>query len=874
MNLRRVSLILPSPGLDDFPSHLVGKQAAELLSAWTTLWHPALMAATGRLPGWHPADEPPDPSEFDGELVLVPSASRERLATDWCDRLRATSPRNPPPVEAVASRDQTLAATLDAAGLGSAQVSPDYAADFFALGHAHLQVELLTRAMRYTSVLDTEQFTNAAVAAARAAVDSDHDLAQTELARAFDLLSDARNHVYAVDFYVIDVTLLAASTLGQSLHSKLSANSPMNLLLTGELLDRMALEHPESLLALRQAIGAGNACPIGGMFHGEQSVFASPESLLAELESGQNAAQRHLNCDFAVYAQFHSALSPRLPELLHGMGFAGALHAAFDGGRLPKADQCKTWWGPGNDAAIQALATTPLDVARPETWLRLAERIGDSIAHDHVATILLAGWPGSDCDYYDDLRRAARHSTVMGKLITLDEYFRISREPDEWTSFFPREYRAATVAVSVPNPISSPAADYRREVVRVHDQLAQGIAAAAGLTISDAAYSASGHSIAINPWNFPRPLFIGGDLLADDTSPTSPRATDESPLVISNVPGCGFATLASAAAAPSTPMASNRTLRNEQLELTVSETTGGIQSLRTHRDRRTRISQRLVVHDRSDAEPTQMVAEHIDVTRNDSVMGEITSVGRLQNSAGLLLARFRQTVRLARDTAAAIVDVQLDPQRLPSGDTWNSYVASRLAWGDDAIAFRRGMQWVGREIDRPHIESPEWVEIDDGIGTITCFGLGLPYHRQAGPTWLDTLLLADGESSRRFQFALGIDGSHPTQTAVALVSAGRGCYANLPAPLNSETGWFLHLSARNLLLTHAESLAAPQHGIRIRVLETAGRDTLAALAAFRPIRAARTTDFRGQPTGVLSVSEGRAEFDIGPHRWIQLEAEW
>ena len=83
---------------------------------------------------------------------------------------------------------------------------------------------------------------------------------------------------------------------------------------------------------------------------------------------------------------------------------------------------------PSPATSIEALSTTPLDAARPETWLKLAERIGDSIAHDHVATILLAGWPGAECEYFDDLRRVARFGPVLGKLVTLDEYFRVTRE--------------------------------------------------------------------------------------------------------------------------------------------------------------------------------------------------------------------------------------------------------------------------------------------------------------------------------------------------------------------------------------------------------------------------------------------------------------
>ncbi len=217
MTIRRASVILPCRSLDDFPTHLTGPAAAELLAAVTALWHPSLIHATQALPGLRPAEEPPDPVELEGELVVIPPASRQRLSPDWSDRLQATVPRNPPPVEAVESRQVTIAALIGAASIDPANVEAASVADFLALGHAYLQVELLTRAMRYTSVLDTEQFTSAVVAAAGAAATGNRELEREELGRAFDLLADARNHVYSVDFYVIDVTLLAGSTLGEGL---------------------------------------------------------------------------------------------------------------------------------------------------------------------------------------------------------------------------------------------------------------------------------------------------------------------------------------------------------------------------------------------------------------------------------------------------------------------------------------------------------------------------------------------------------------------------------------------------------------------------------------------------------------------------------
>jgi alpha-mannosidase len=582
----------------------------------------------------------------------------------------------------------------------------------------------------------------------------------------------------------------------------------------------------------------------------------------------QESVHQQFQCAYEVFGQFNAAFSPILPEALAGIGLHGALHVAFDGTRLPKPDQCKTWWGP-KGAAIQALAARPLDVAQPETWLRLAERIGDTIARDHVATILLAGWPGTACEYYDDLRRAARFGPVLGKLVTLEEYFRISREPDEWTTFHARDYPFGSVDLG-----RDPIETYRVEVQHTASLIGTHLSAIAGLNgniRSPSAESSADRSVIINPWNFTFPQFVGFDpLCLNDSAEAQPG------VLLADVPGCGYATFATAAPPPSAALANGLVLRNEQLELTVSETTGGIQSLRTHRDRSTRVSQRLVLHDArlGEVREMKMIAEQIRITRNDAIVGQITSDGRLLDSSGQTIARFIQTMRVVRGLGVAIVDVQLDPARLPDGDAWCSYFASRIAWSDDALALRRGVQWTAREIARERIESPEWVEINDGIGTVTCFALGLPYHRQAGPTWLDTLLVVAGEKRRRFQFALGIDVQYPTQTALGLVTASRPLTFELPSPLKFPSGWFLHIGAKNVLITHVEPLTAPRTGIRLRLLETMGRETRTTLAAFRPFHDAQTTDFRGQPTGVLSITGGRAEFEIGADRWIQIEAEW
>jgi hypothetical protein len=135
-------------------------------------------------------------------------------------------------------------------------------------------------------------------------------------------------------------------------------------------------------------------------------------------------------------------------------------------------------------------------------------------------------------------------------------------------------------------------------------------------------------------------------------------------------------------------------------------------------------------------------------------------------------------------------------------------------------------------------------------------------------------LVTAGDSRSQFQFAIALDCLYPTQTAIALATAGRPSFAKLPGPLPTSRGWFLHISAKNLLLTHCEPLLGERAGIRCRLLETEGRDAAATISAFRPFRAARITDFRENTKSVLSVNEGKVSLDVGPHRWVQFEAEW
>jgi hypothetical protein len=110
--------------------------------------------------------------------------------------------------------------------------------------------------------------------------------------------------------------------------------------------------------------------------------------------------------------------------------------------------------------------------------------------------------------------------------------------------------------------------------------------------------------------------------------------------------------------------------------------------------------------------------------------------------------------------------------------------------------------------------------------------------------------------------------------SLAIATCGDIPAMRWPVQPSTPTGWLLHVSAKNVLVTHVAPVAGERSGVCVRILETEGRGTQAKLAAFRPFVTARSTDFLGMSTGVLSVDEGLVQFDIGPHQWLQIEAEW
>ena len=329
-------------------------------------------------------------------------------------------------------------------------------ADFLALGYCRLQVELLGRQRHYASGLDEPALERELVAAARAAVDGDLETARSGLTRCFQLFAAGRQYFYPVDSYLVDLTLVAETTLGAGLADELNQEPPVNLLIAAPLLEQIAERHPATWQALTAALARGTASLVGGEQHEGLLPLMPLECVLANLIEGLCTFERVVDRRPQVFGRRRYGLAPALPQILDKLGFQGALHVTLDDGRFPLRVQSKVRWQGDDTSTIDAIARLPRDAAQPQTFLELARRLGDAMDTDHVATIVLAHWPGLASPWYADLRRIARYTNALGRFITLDDYFSQTFAPGEHARFLADEYRAPYLKQAVADGESDP----------------------------------------------------------------------------------------------------------------------------------------------------------------------------------------------------------------------------------------------------------------------------------------------------------------------------------------------------------------------------------------------------------------------------------
>jgi len=453
MKLETLTLLLPCRSLEDFTLQRPEADAEQILSGWSGLWHPALLANTQTSPNWMPADDPPRSAA--GHLILVPDCCLGSLPDGW---LATAAEQGACLIRDWRHRDDLVTLLLEKVDEPLPELDRDLVADFLAVGYGHFLIELLTRQLRYMSNLDEGSFRSQMLKAVEEARAGNVQPARDRLRSAFGLLHDAREYFYPVEAHLLDLTLVAKTTIGESLRRELARDTAVNLLASAETIRLMAAQEPETRDALAAALAGGAAAIIGGEHAEAPLPLLPPEAIRHHLARGIAACQTILGHRPTIFGRRRFGLTPVLPQILRKLGFVACLHCTFDDGQFPTGNQSRIQWEGIDGTRLKALARVPIDVGEARAFLRLPERLGDAMDLDHVATAVMAHWPGRTGPWYEDLRRIAGYSTVVGRFASIRNYFddtglagqNVKYEPDRYRS----PYLQQEVAASRADPIS------------------------------------------------------------------------------------------------------------------------------------------------------------------------------------------------------------------------------------------------------------------------------------------------------------------------------------------------------------------------------------------------------------------------------------
>ncbi|WP_425614297.1 hypothetical protein NA78x_004164 [Anatilimnocola sp. NA78] len=857
-------ILLPCHSLEDFPTYHDGDDSQSLLANWSALWHPELMAAAGQAIEWKRIEDPPQ--ELAGRIIAVPTVCVQRLPTGYAQRVKESGGCL---IRGKTDRKDIVEAALAFLGPRANPVSDDLAADFLALGYGYLQIALLTRQMRYSSNLDETYFKTTAVAAAKAAVEGNEELAREKLGACFSLLAEERDHYYPVDALVIDLKLMASSTIGAPLRSDLAGDTPTNLLLSGELLAEMAAKEPASLDLVRDRLNTGTLSIIGGEASERRLPLLSLDDIAAGLKQGSEVYEQYLGKRPEVYGRWKFGLTPQLPGMLNRLGYKGALHTSLEDGKVPEGTQLKVRWEGIDGQAIDAIARPPLDASKPQTFLTYATKLGESMDGDHVATICLAHWPGQASCWLGDLQRIAKYCSALGKFATVEHYFRETAQPGHIDRFEADKYKSPYLKQAVirrhEDPISTSVRYWQQQALANSTSTLQTLAALVGgdakssapaseapleASCTDASLAAAQEArssaatncaeklagtsraagngvLVINPHSFVRRENVETNFL--NALPTIEKpvyATGGTPAagqVVVDVPPFGFVWIPSEAKpARETKqpiLAEENVLRNEFFEAIINPITGTLGALHEYGKRGNRMSQQLALRLPGPSQKpgdtyrdpdetavyTVMAADEVKVTSASTAMGEIVCTGRLLDREGKKLAGFVQTYRVWRGSRVLQVQVELDPIEQPRADPWNSYYCARFAWADPAAEVFRTLHQTRVPAGGKQFEAPHYIDLVTLKDNTTIFTGGLPFHRRHDARMLDSLLITRGERARKFTFGIGIDVKYPLTEAISLLS-GPVVVERAAKPHSGTTGWLAHIDARNVLVTSCEPL--------------------------------------------------------------------
>ena len=864
-------VLIPVSTLEDFPSDISDYDARSLLAAWTVLWHPRLLAQTEQIPTWYRADAPPEP--IGQRLFTVPNPSLSMLPDGY--QIRAEQNETACWVTGDSRDEMSGKLNLEPCpplSDGSRTITEQ---DFFAAAYASLQIQVMTRRLRYTSNLDEIHLQNRLVAAAKAFIDGNADDSIAALHDVFDCLAEERDHYFSSDPHLIDLVLTSESTLDALLHiaaetaaSHPEANAgneapeqdlesevkqaPINILVDADLCQTLAQSTDPRVDTLKDLLKSETIGWAGG---GPTSKICLDAMTLAQAESvfvdSHKLIEQSLGTAPPVYGRFAGTTPSDLTATLARLGYCGMIPIDFAGGR-GFGDEAKVIMQ-SSAGDLEALTAKPIDADSDAAFLNLGAKLGEAIDSGEIATALLAHWPGKVSDSFQDLQRVASWSLSLGRFWKLADYFREGEHPyhnGNLSAASPdaAEWLSTLIANGTPQPIENAAEQFRDKLATEKNNLLVGmtrltsgkteltdsdpgkaLAKAMGFTISE--NEQEGDILLLNPHS--------NGLRTRVTTKGSPppkakhvfAASREGTATESTVdiPGCGFVLLRQDDAQKSSrngfgarlrktllggkkPIAEDRLLTNEFMEIAISAETGGIAGVYSGGSRGNRFSMRLVrcsplpsdSKKSTPGEETKMRCTGQRIIAKNAAIGTIETSGELiDSSSEAILANFTIRYSLHRGSRTLLVAGAIDVVHKVQGEPWDNYYALRVAVANESSICRVLLRDKMHRPSSRRLVSPLGVLLDESERQTLVCSNGSAFHRRVGNRFVDTLVAVPGDDKANFSMSYGMDVPNPVNAARELLS-GPEQIAVSGSENAPQIGWLLHTSPRDLLVSRIE----------------------------------------------------------------------
>ena len=449
--------LIPCYSLEDFSIYRKASEVDEIFSAWSALYHPALVAHFGEAPRWEAAGSPSTGKTR--RLVVVPPCAEYLVSRSW---LKSAEEEGAVVIRHVADRDAILAEAFNKLGINPrpSTASTSYPADnketiflsendkdksdgvppyvydddaesFLAVGLCCLMEELLTRKLRYMSNLDQVSFNTRIVDAAKAHMEGDAEGREKNLQKAFDLLAQSKEYFFPTATKFFDLTWTRAEDLEKALPTMLVQRrlrkEQTNLVLPVPVLKLCEKKYPETLAILREELKAERVKLIGGDEWEAPLYLMSPLEIAHEIKRGREEYLRILGEAPTVFGREEAGYAQIMPQILKMTGFRGALARTGDGWTLleKKTDRSQIQWQGRDGSRIAAICKQPVDASAADDILQLPDKIGNSYYSDDASAVIFEHRPNQESRWLRDLNRMDRYAPVLGKFYNINDYLRV-----------------------------------------------------------------------------------------------------------------------------------------------------------------------------------------------------------------------------------------------------------------------------------------------------------------------------------------------------------------------------------------------------------------------------------------------------------------